>query len=468
MSGRQTVQRSLARGDSSFRREAAVAIGFFAAMCVAVLVKAPQLLEPDDYAYRASIVALSQGHLLLTNAQYLALRAQLSANDGGGIYQWVHLASGKWISQKNPGYPFFAVVFQWLHALRAAPLIYGALACGGLFYGARRWLGRWGGTFAVAAYCSSGAALNFAWRPTMPTFTDASLIAGAAGLLLGVLLATTDPPARRLTLGVIAFVALEGAVLIRYTDVVVLIVAIVAVLVLLRVSGLTRAMLLSWLATVLLFALGDVALNRYLYGGFLTTGYRSGLVTFSTSAIAPNVERMPARLVESLPMSLLAAGALLWIVVRLVRSGRPDASSPERARARTDATVALVLFAGWIGVWGLYATYAWTVGQTIGVTNPEHVVRFYVPVLGLIALLAAWLLAQLPRWLPAAALALLVGTALWSYQTPANRIIAGPASPRVMTIHDRSDATKDSYRRGVSVPSSPRTRPVGRAGSSTP
>ena len=113
------------------RGEIALALAGFVGLCVAVLVRAPQLLEPDDYAYRASIVALSQGHLLLTNAQYLRLNAQLSVHGLPGIYQWVHLANGKWISQKNPGYPFFAVVFQWLHALRAAPLFYGALACGG-------------------------------------------------------------------------------------------------------------------------------------------------------------------------------------------------------------------------------------------------------------------------------------------------------------------------------------------------
>ena len=35
-------------------------------------VKSAQISDPDDYAYRASIVALTQGHLLLTNAQYLA------------------------------------------------------------------------------------------------------------------------------------------------------------------------------------------------------------------------------------------------------------------------------------------------------------------------------------------------------------------------------------------------------------
>jgi hypothetical protein len=205
--------------------EMALAAVAFLAMCVVVLVRSPLLMEPDDYAYRASIIALSQGHLLLTNAQYVALKAQLSAHGGPGIAQWVHLRSGEWISQKNPGYPFFSVVFQWLHALRLAPLFYGAIGCVGLFYGARIWLGRWGGVCAVALYCFSGAALIFAWRPTMPTFTDASLIAGAAGLLLGVLLARDDPPSRRLFLGALAFLALDGATFIRYSDVVVQVVA---------------------------------------------------------------------------------------------------------------------------------------------------------------------------------------------------------------------------------------------------
>src|ERR1700722_7253075 len=193
------------------RSEFWTAVVLFAALCVVVLIRSPQLLEPDDYAYRASIVALSEGHLLLTNAQFLSLQAQLSRHGGGGILQWVHLRDGKWISQKNPGYPFLAVIFQWLHALRVAPLFYGACACAGLFYGARRWLGRWGGTIAVALYCSSGAALIFAWRATMPTFTDASLIAAGAGLLLGVLVSEDDDPRRRFLFGALAFLALDGA-----------------------------------------------------------------------------------------------------------------------------------------------------------------------------------------------------------------------------------------------------------------
>jgi hypothetical protein len=68
-----------------------------------------------------------------------------------------------------------AAPFEALGIIRWAPLFYGALACLGLFIGARRWLGHFGGLAAVGLYCSSGAALAFAWRDYMPTFTDASL-----------------------------------------------------------------------------------------------------------------------------------------------------------------------------------------------------------------------------------------------------------------------------------------------------
>jgi hypothetical protein len=167
------------------RGEVLVAAAAFAALCVAVTARSTQLLEPDDYAYRASIIAMTQGHLLsLTNGQYQALLKQLSSGGGMGISQWVHMANGTWISEKNPGYPFLAAPFQALGMLRATPLFYGALGCLGLFFGARRWLGRWGGTWAVVLFCSSGAALAFAWRATMPTFTDAALIAAGSGALL--------------------------------------------------------------------------------------------------------------------------------------------------------------------------------------------------------------------------------------------------------------------------------------------
>ena len=37
---------------------------------------------------------------------------QLSGGGGMGIAQWMHTASGTWISEKNPGYPFLAAPFQ--------------------------------------------------------------------------------------------------------------------------------------------------------------------------------------------------------------------------------------------------------------------------------------------------------------------------------------------------------------------
>ncbi|MGA2873887.1 MAG: hypothetical protein ABSF27_10035 [Candidatus Dormibacteria bacterium] len=85
-----------------------MAVGAFVLFCIAVLAKATKLLEPDDSAYLASIIALTHGHITLSTAQYDALSAQLSAHYGTGIMQWIHLSDGRWMSEKNPGYPFFA------------------------------------------------------------------------------------------------------------------------------------------------------------------------------------------------------------------------------------------------------------------------------------------------------------------------------------------------------------------------
>jgi hypothetical protein len=206
---------------------------------------APRLVEPDDYAYRASIVAMTQGdYLTLSTAQVEALAAQLTGPGGSplaggpaGIPQWVQLANGQWISEKDPGYPFLAAPFQALGIIRLAPLFYGALACLGLYAGGRRWLGRWGGAGAVGLFCSSGAAMLFAWRDYMPTFTDASLIAAGTGALLWAVLAAEASTARRTWAGLAGFVALEAAAFVRYTDLVVLGCAAVAVAVAWRVRA---------------------------------------------------------------------------------------------------------------------------------------------------------------------------------------------------------------------------------------
>ena len=52
------------RGVRTAWAEAALAVAAFAALCAVVLSVAPQTAEPDDGAYRASIVAMTEGHFL--------------------------------------------------------------------------------------------------------------------------------------------------------------------------------------------------------------------------------------------------------------------------------------------------------------------------------------------------------------------------------------------------------------------
>ena len=399
----------------------------FLAMSVAVLLRAPALLEPDDYAYRASIVALTQGHLTLTPSEYAALLARLSDGNGPGIAQWVRTAAGTWVSEKNPGYPFLAAPFQAVGLLRLAPLFYGALGCLGLFVGARRWLGRWGGTYAVVLFCSSGAALTFAWRATMPTFTDASLIAAGAGALVWTMLAVERTERRRILVGMLGFVALELAVAVRYTNVVVLAVAVVSVLAASRHVGLRRRAPAWWLASVGVFGAGVLLFDQLVYGSAVKSGYSSGEITFSLSALGPNLAQMPAHLVRAMPLALLALVAVGWLAVRLVSSSGVDVA--QRSVHRRDAAVGAALAAGWFGIWGVYLCYDWTVRQSVDLGASVHVVRFYLPALGLMALLGAWLLVQLPRWLPALVLALLVVLGAWSYPQLVSGGARAPGGP---------------------------------------
>jgi hypothetical protein len=404
--------------------EIGVAVLAFVAFCVVVLLKKAQLMEPDDYAYRASIVALSEGHLALTTAQYHALAHQV-----GGIQQWVQLPNGRWMSEKNPGYPFFAVLFQWLHALRLAPLFAGGLASTSLFIAARRWLGRWAGTFAVIFFLASGMALAFASRSTMPTFTDASFIAAGAGAVLWAMLSTKAAPRRRTWVGLLGFMSLELATFMRYTDVVMLLVACAAVVIAFKPARLKISMLAWWLGSVMGFGTMVLIFDTIFYGHPTKTGYANGEITFALSAIIPNLKHMPELLVRSVPALVLAGAGLVWMIVRLVKTRLADADPARSDRARRDALVGLFLALGWLGLWSLYMAYTWTAqmnggalggalhqvaghlphglhlpsgvhlgGAPGGGGDAIHLIRFYVPAIGLIALLATWLVMQLPRW----------------------------------------------------------------------
>src|SRR5580765_7935807 len=383
------------RGIRAIWAEAALAFAAFAALCVVVLSVAPQIAEPDDGAYHHSIVAITMGDFLtLSSAQLNALEAKMGDHGVGQVpNQWVELAGGRYISEKDPGYPFLAAPFEKLGIIRWAPLFYGALACLGLFIGAWRWLGRFGGLAAVGLYCSSGAALAIAWRDYMPTFTDASLIAAGSGALLWAVLATEASLRRRTWVGLAGFVALEIATFVRYTDIVILGCAVVAVIVAwrLRAARLPLRTLCWWLASVAVFSAGVAIFDDLVYGGPLTTGYQPGEVKFALGAIGPNLRIMPAHLMQAMPMLVLGLIALTWILVRgLVLRG----TGGEAGRAaRRDLWVGLALAASWLAIWGLYSAYTWTTDPT---SVTVQVVRFYLPAIGAIALLGAWLVTRIP------------------------------------------------------------------------
>ena len=398
--------------------EACSAAAAFVVLCVVVLRASPYLPEPDDVAYRASIVAATHGHFFtLSGAQAHALAEQLAprpglVGPGGGPIQWVQLASGRWISEKDPGYAYLAAAFQTLGIIRLAPLFFGALACLGLYFGANRWLGMFGGAAAVGLYCSSGAAMEFAWRDYMPTFTDASLIAAGTGALLWALLAAEARTMRRTWVGLAGFVALGAATSARYTDVVILGCAVIAVLVGRRLPAaqLQGSAVAWWLASVLVFCAGIATFDTLVYGGPLRSGYRPGEITFRLSAVGANLRFMPAHLIQAMPMLVLGFAALAGIVLRWMRVRR--AGGEHAATARRDLAVGLALAASWVAIWSLYATYTWTTAPGLSTLQST---RFYVPALGPIALLGAWLLVRVPRKQPlvAVVMLLIVGTLFW-------------------------------------------------------
>ncbi len=373
--------------------EVALAVAVFATMCFVVLSIAPQMAEPDDGAYRASIVAMTQGHYLtLSVPQAEALARQLDNFPPLLSTQW-ELTRGRYMSEKDPGYPFLATPFYGLGIIRWAPLFYGALGCLGLFMGARRWLGSFGGLAAVGLYCSSGAALAFAWRDFMPTFTDASLVAAGSGALLWALLAAEASSRLRSCVGLAAFLALELATFVRYTDIVILACATIAVIPAsrMRAAKLPFRTLCTWLASVAAFGIGLAAFDDLVYGGPLKSGYPPGAVTFDLGAIGANLGLMPGDLMQAMPMLVLGLTALVWIVARWMMLHQTDGDAG--AVARRDLWVAASLGGSWFAIWALYLTYTGTTeGGNVAVQNG----RLYIPAIGAVSLLAAWLATRIP------------------------------------------------------------------------
>ena len=108
---------------------------------------------------------------------------------------------------------------------------------------------------------------------------------------------------RRTWVGLLGFLAIEAAVFVRYTDIAVLGCAVVGVLVVRwrRAASVPPGALRWWLGSVALFASGVAVFDYLIYGGPLRSGYRPGEVTFSLSAILPNLRYVPGYLIQACP-----------------------------------------------------------------------------------------------------------------------------------------------------------------------
>jgi hypothetical protein len=194
----------------------------------------------------------------------------------------------------------------------------------------------------------------------------------------------------------------------------------------------------AWcLASVFVFCAAVATFDTLVYGGPLRSGYRPGEITFSLSAVSANLRSMPTHLIQAMPMLVLGLAALAGIVLQWLRVRRADGENA--MTARRDLAVGLALAASWAAIWGLYATYTWTTPPGLSTLQSA---RFYVPALGPIALLGAWLLVRVPRkQSPVAMITLLsVGTLFWlgaqafhaMYQSP---FVDAQLSDLVRTFH---------------------------------
>lgn len=106
-------------------------------------------------------------------------------------------------------------------------------------------------------------------------------------------------------------------------------------------------------------------------------------------------------------MLILALAGCAWITARYLRSRR----SADAADARRDLAVGAALALSWLAMWGLYLAYTWTagaIGQAIPAAGVQGI-RFYLPALGAMALLGAWVLVRLPPWFMLTAVVALYG-----------------------------------------------------------
>ena len=426
----------------------ALALASLVLVCVVALVPAYKLRQPDPFAYRASIAALLDGRLVLDTAQYRSLDSRLKKVDDGwhsniGIVQWTTTPSGAHVSEKNPGYAWWAAPFAAVGVVRLAPVAALLIGCAGLWLAGRRWLGEWGGAFTVALFCGSGTLVTMLHEAYMPSATEAALLAGGAGLVTWALL--DERGGRRAVAGgALGFLLLGAVVTVRYTAVAVLAVlaATAVAWVLRRASPLRFRWLALWAAAGAVGPALSLVYDQLVYGAPLRTGYTQG-VTFSVGAVARNLRTVPLGLLLGMPVALLAAAGVLWAVTNAVRARAARGGEAERSAAdgsrgpgaaagspRRDLAVAGSLLAWWLAVWLMYLAYDWTTIVRPSMSYPLFS-RFYLPALGALALLGALPLTRLPRRaaVPVAAGLLALGVAAGAYSISGDWLYGHGASP---------------------------------------
>jgi hypothetical protein len=397
-------------------------LGAWVTFCVALLFKAPVLFEADDYAYRASIVALRNGLITLTPSQYAALNSALKGNGAFGIYQWTHLSNGNWISEKNPGFAFLAEPFYFFGNLRVAPAFYALLAVTGLYLGARRWIGPWAGFVASVCFLFTGASLAYGYRVTMPTFTEACLVAAALGLVVWSINNDFSERGKGLASS-LGFVLLGAAVFSRYTNAVIYL-SVLAFLIIWRKQFKFRlTAIVSWLIISAMFVTLILVFDKHFYGGWFKTGYAGQSFSTSLGNFPKNISQISGLLVEVMPVLIVAVlGA-----VKVLRTGKGlGIGGP--TLDRIDRKIGLLLIFVVVTSWGLYFGYDRT-AFNLSSGAALHVVRFYTPVLGALALLATWQLMKF-RWrIRTVVLTLLVLCAFWSFSNLTKQTPPAPGQP---------------------------------------
>jgi len=157
--------------------------------------------------------------------------------------------------------------------------------------------------------------------------------------------------------------------------VVLLAVAVLAALLVFRRVALPRRTIAVWVGSVVALFAGILGFDYLAYGSALKTGYSPGEITFSLASVIPNLQHLPAPLVKSMPMVVLALGALGWMAARGVVSRRRGSDGARRTTYRRDAVIGSFLALGWVGIWGLYSAYDWTARMAEGTfpwSSPGH------------------------------------------------------------------------------------------------